>query len=402
MIKEIGWGYAIKLNIMICSSGYINGAGYQRTYKLALELANLGHNVTFLTSQDQKLKFPYTINNKGNLKEVAVFDFMPKKIKGLGLSLIAALIKTIYIINKKYDIVHADAGHRIASGLPCWFHQLIYNTIYVSEWWDYYGKGGQSDNKPLIWKYSYGLVDNWAEVYDKKKADAVIVLSEFTKKRAIEIGVKESKIAIIHGGADVDRIKYVSDKGYRKDYHICENVFLVGCVGVSGIDDLMPFFNILPELRKSMNIQCLTTGKKIDHSMKRKYKIKNELIELGWVNYNDYYKILSTVDVFLLLQKPGKLSFAKWPNKIGDYLSAGRVIITNPINDIKGLIDNEAGSIIPCEWEEESLKKAIFKAYDKRIELLKTGKYNRSIAEVNAWIKRAMELEIFYYKTLKY
>lgn len=387
---------------MISSFGYIDGPGYQRSFKLAVELSKLGHDVTFLTSQNGTYKFPYLSNYHGCLKEVAAFDIAPKLFKKLGLSIVAAFIKTVYAINKKYDVVHSDTGHRLSSGIPCWIHKRIHGTKYVSEWWDYYGRYGQYENKPLIWKYTYGYFDNYLEILDKKIADGVIVLSDYTKKRAERIGIDSSRIYVLQGGADVENIKYVSDFRFRKIFNLDADAFVIGCVGISGIEDLVPFLKIMPDLKNKINIKWFSTGKIISFRLKKEYHIGEELIEFGWVDYNKYYQLLSIADAFLLLQRPCEANMAKWPNKIGDYLCAGRVIITNPINDIGCLIKENVDSIIKCDWEDQrNLRNTIIGLYKERADLIETGKYNRQIAKKVSWNKKAKLLEAFYYKILK-
>lgn len=389
-----------RLNILISSFGFVDGPGYQRTFKIALELSKLGHNVTYLTSQNKPGRFPYSIENRSGIKEVAVFDIAPEKIKKLGLSFIAAAIKTFFIINKKYDIVHADAGHRVASGLPCWVHKIIHNTKYISEWWDFYGKGGQYDSKKALWRYTYGILDNLLEVFDKKYANGVVALSQYTKTRAVRYGINESIIKVIHGGADISQIPYVPDKRFRNDYDIRQEDFVIVLTGVVGENDFGQLLTVLSEMKNKISIKIITTGKLLNDNIITKYSIKNELIQMNWVAYDEYYKILSLADVFYLYQQHNDTHKAKWPNKIGDYLSAGRLIITNPINDIVCLMTEGAESIIDCDMEAECIKKVLYNLYEDRSNLIRRGYHNRKIAEELSWTKIARQYEEYYLKIL--
>lgn len=391
-----------KLNLLLSSFGYVDGPGYQRTFKIAKELAQIGHNVTFLTSQNGSHKFPYQIRLQDGVKEVAVFDFMPHKLKKLGLSFVSTFIKIYYIINKKYDVVHADSGHRWASGIPCWVHKSIYGTQYISEWWDYYGKGGQFDKKSVLWRFTYGIIDNILEIYDKKLADGVVVLSQYTMRRAKRKGIVRKRIVIVHGGADIQQIKYIPDSRYRKEYRLDNNDFVIVIVGVTDESDFEPLLSIFSELKKSIRIKIVTTGKYLNTHISNKFNFENDILELGWIDYSDYYKVLSLADMFFLYQPIDNANIAKWPNKIGDYLCAGRVVVTNPVNDVALLINTNNTSIIGCDMSPECLMKLITLFNENKAELIQLGRINRIIAESNSWRERSKQLSEFYYKILKF
>jgi spore coat polysaccharide biosynthesis predicted glycosyltransferase SpsG len=388
------------MKILISSSGFIDGQGYQRTFHIAEELVSFGHEVTYLTSQHKRYKFPFMINNRNGVKEVAVYDFMPKKIKKLGVSPIAVLFKTLHVLNKRYDILHADAGHRISSGFPCWIHRKIYGTKYITEWWDFQGRGGQFETKSFIWKYSYGLIDNHLEKSDKKKANGVVALSTFTKSRAIDIGVNEKDITIIYGGSDVNNIKYVPDNNeYRRLYGLDKADFVIVLVGVVTSDDFGPILDLLQQLNeKKISVKIVTTGKIIkglDEFGEDTFK------QLGFVDYAEYYKVLSVADIFYLYQAKNDIQKAKWPNKIGDYLAAGRIIIANPINDISVLQnENNIDSLLFIDYNFESLYSLLIDLFSKKDKLIEIGRKNRDVAYHISWSKRAKEFEEFYKRIL--
>ncbi len=392
-----------QLNILISSFGYVEGPGYQRTFKIAVELVQLGHEVTFLTSQLKSRKFPYSVNYKKGVKEVAFFDPSPKKIKKIGLSLFAAILKSIYILNKNFDVVHADTGHRISSGVPCWLHKFLYKSKYISEWWDFYGKGGQYENKPLLWKFTYGPIDNWLEIFDKKRADGVIALSEFTRQRVLNLCPGYKNTTVVHGGADIADIDYIADFRYRGQYNLKSDDFVIVMVGVVGIDDFGKLIHLTDECVESNKIKIVTTGRIIENEILIKHGLSNVVYQLGWVDYKDYDKILSLADIFYLYQPEDNLNRAKWPNKIGDYLCAGRVIITTPVNDVvifKKSLSENTPSIIFVEADNNNINEILSTLYSNRSNLLAIGSYNRKLAFDNSWNSKAKQIEIFYFDTL--
>lgn len=390
------------LNILISSFGYVDGPGYQRTFKIAVGLAKVGHNVVFLTSQHGTYKFPYRITFRNGVKEVAVFDCAPKKLKKLGLSFMASIIKMVYVLRKKFDILYTDTGHRISSGLPCWIHKLFFNTKTVSEWWDYYGKGGQFEYKPVLWKYTYGLIDNQFEIWDKKNANGIIVLSEYTKTRAIDLGISESKISVINGGADIDSISFEPNSNkHRIIFGLQPEDFVILLSGVTAYKDFGNLLLALALFNALIPVKVVTTGKALTPLAHFPVTFNNKIIQFGWVKYEDYSKLLSTADIFFLYQTKEKAHQAKWPNKIGDYLAAGRPILLNPINEVSKLIRKENSGLITMADSAEELKEQLIFLYQNKNNLSRKGKLNRVLAEKNSWDLKAKQVETFFQKLSK-
>jgi len=392
-----------KLNILISHYGIKDGGGYGRTFFLAKELSSLGHNVTLLTSQSKYAAFPFHKEKFNSLTVLSFPDFVTQQLRHAGYGPLNILLKSLYSAFNKFDIVQSDSGHRPSSGIPCVTNRVFHGSKYVSEWWDFFGKGGLYDRLPRWKQLTIGSIDNWAEVHNKKKADAVVALSAFTRKRAIKNGINPDKVIILHGGADVDNIKYIPHASYRSKYGIPKDslVFCLCGSDDSEILDNEPFLLAMNELKKHINITLFTTGKKISDSLKQKYNLGREFIEFGWIDYKYYSELLSCADIFLLLMKDNTENKARWPNKSGDYFAAGRLILTNPIGELYSITKRFPKSFICVDWNKESLVKSIIAWLNKNENSCLSGKQNRDIAEnYLSWQIKAKELAAFYYKIL--
>jgi glycosyltransferase involved in cell wall biosynthesis len=385
------------LKILFSHYGIRDADGFGRSFMLARELAQLGHSVTFLTSQRGYGRFPYEKEMRDNVCILSFAEILPVSFRKGGLGILATLLKCIYIIGKDYDIVHSDSGHRPASGLPCRLHKFLYRSLYVSEWWDYFGKGGMYDEMPFWYRITLGSYDTRAEISNKKKADGVIALSEFTKQRALAIGIKESNILVLHGGADVRSIQFIPNTDYKKKYGLEKADLTFGFVGMNEgeVIDLEPFFQAIAKLPSSVKINIFTTGRKLSQSTKNKYFLGDNFIEFGWVDYIDYSEILSCADVFLLLQQDITTNIARWPNKAGDYLAAGRPVLTNNIGDIGLIASQNPGVFYMADWNEASVSACISEIYQHKPDepvFLRI----RELANMHSWHNKATELVNFY------
>ena len=58
-----------------------------------------------------------------------------------------------------------------------------------------------------MFRLTYGRLECYNELNDKRKADAIVVLSTFMKDRAVENGIDSEKIFIVPGGSIVKDVK---------------------------------------------------------------------------------------------------------------------------------------------------------------------------------------------------
>ncbi len=392
-----------KLKILFLHTGIKDGEDFGRNFMLARELAFLGNSVTLLTSQYGIFKFPYHKEKRDGVIIISFPDIVPRHFRKAGLGVLNIILRAIYSLSHKFDIVHSGSGHRPSAGVPCRLNQIFRKSKYISEWWDYYGKGGKYGTMPWWYQKTLGNFDTWAEIHNKKKADGVVALSKFTKQRAINIGVKEENILILHGGADIDFIKFVPNTNNKTKFGIPESYLTFGFIGIDDgeIKDIEPFLYAVNELKENNHITWFSTGKKLSNKTKAKYNIGKEYFEFGWIPYESYSDLLSCADCFILLLKDNKQNNARWPNKSGDYLAAGRPIMVNLVGEIKEYVYKYPKSFIVVNWDKESIKYNIIKLQNMKNKIISIGKNNRNIAEKNiSWKIQGKKLESFYYKIL--
>jgi len=392
-----------KLRILFSHYGIKKGDGWGRSFFLARGLAELGHSVTFLTSQYGEFKFPFRKEIIDKVLVISFPDIVPKSFRKGGIGILNIILKIFYVLFKKYDIVHSDSGHRPSSGLPCVVNRFFHKSKYVSEWWDYFGKGGVYDEMPWWYKLTLGNYDTWAEKHNKKIADGVIALSHFTKERAKKLGIDEQKILILQGGSDVKGIKFYPNTKLRDKYNLPLDYLTFGYIGMNDdeLEYIEPFLLAINDLKREYKINWFTTGKKLSNNKKLKYNLGEELKEFGWVNYEIFSEVISCADIFLLLQKDNLINYARWPQKFGDYLAAGRPLLANKIGEIKYLCEKYNITFIFVEYKTESIKEKIIEIYYNKDRLIGSYVYYRNLAEdYFDWSIQSKKLEKFYYKIL--
>lgn len=389
-----------KFKILVSHYAIIDKEGFGRTFMLAKELAFNGNQVTLITDLPaNSFIFPYKKELRDGVEIFAFPDIIPDSFRRIGFGILALILKSIFVLTHRFDIVHGDNGHRPSSGFPCKLNRLFYKSIYVTEWWDFFGRGGQYNDLKGIKKYTKGIYDLLTEVQDKKKANFVVVLSQSMKVRAEKAGIPSEKLEIIHGGCDTRSITYIDNTHKKSEYNINPDAITFGFIGMNEGEffDIVPFIKAINQVKHSLKVNWFTTGRKLSEKIKSEHNIGQELIEFGWVDYNRYSDIISCADVFVLTQCDNLCNQTRWPNKIGDYLAAGRIILTNPVGDIRYLAEKYPESIISCNFTESSIVEQIKKINHRRKEIINIGKMNRMIAENElSWNHKAIQLENIY------
>jgi len=259
--------------------------------------------------------------------------------------------------------------------------------------------GGTISDVGVKKKITHGFYDLSFEVLEKKLADGVVCLSSAMEERARQLKIN-TKTIVITGGCDTRAIPFYQTTAYKQKYNIPNHSLTFGFVGMTRGEyaDILPFIKAVDILKKrGINVSWFTTGDfLISETEKRKHNIGEELIEFGWVGYDLFPEILSCADVFLLLQREDLKNMTRWPNKIGDYLAAGRPILTNPYGEMVKLVEKNSDFFLVADYDVNSIVRTI-KQHLKGNKSVATHDEIRAYAENEfSWKKRAEQLIAFY------
>ena len=390
-----------KLKVCISHYGVKDGAGFSRSYQIAKELSILGHDIVLITCQNKDFLFPYYKEKRDGVNLVSFPDIVPNEMKRTGFGLLSIFLKVLYVLSNKFDIVQSDAGHRPNSGIPCLLNKYIRKSIYISEWWDNFGKEGQYKTRPLFQKITIGIYDLLFEIFEKRFADGIICLSHYTKKRALAARLKKDKIIIVNGGCDVRNIKYYPDTMKKEKFKIPKDSLTFGFIGINKIEkeDLLDFFCAFSQLTE-LKINILTTGIYLNTDFKEQYNLNKRIYEFGWLDYRNFAEVISCVDVFLLIQEENKQNLSRWPNKLGDYWATGRPVLTNLWGENTYYKDIDY-LFLYVKKDVNEINKMIVKLYNNRNSIhLNNNKIRLFGENMLSWEQQTIKIENFYYNII--
>lgn len=386
------------MRVLYSHHGMRGKDGWGRTFYMAQGLADLGHEVTLLTINPQVSFFKTKIFVYKGVKIVELPDFFPAKVKSSGFAIWSTLFGFLYSLFHVFDLTIADCGHRFTS-LPCKLNRKLYNAVYISEWWDFFGKGGYVEKKSKLFKLIFGKLECYNEINDKKNADAVIVLSSFMKQRAGENGIDLNKVFIVPGGSITKDVK----ASYPSELFTKRSKINIAYIGIDNreIDILKPFIDALKDNELKNKFKLVLYGSAISPIKWEKLGL-SEISEFrGWLDYTKDTSSLNDIDIFLQLLDDNNISKAGWPNKLGDYLAFGKPVILSPYGDITDFVKGQKGFFV-VNYSKESILKSLKEIETKSYEDLRImGMENRELAESISWKNRVVIIEDIYNKLKK-
>lgn len=377
--------------------------GFTRNINLFSELVSFGYEVVFLTTQKNRLKFPYYTEIRSGVRILAFPEFFPKRFRKGGLSPLSTILKLGYVLFKKADVIYSDMGHRPNSGLPCILHRLIHSSIYLSDWWEHYSKGGIYNDLPKINRLTMGNFDNLFEVRNRKIADGCICISHNLRNRAISNGILNSQLLLLNPGCDTFKIPFKNINSQKFKFDINKDVFVVSIIGINkeeilNNEYLLQSISSLNQIGKKVIL--LTTGTLDKQVIKNSY-ISNFWLHFEWLSYKEFCQVISCADIFSLIQIENLRNQSRFPNKFGDYLSAGRPIISNVVGDLKNYSEKYPEYFYVVENNYKSVLQKLTLAYDQWKSNKIDYKKIRDVAKMHSWKERASDLNSFIKKLLK-
>jgi len=336
----------------------VKGMGtYIRCFNFAKHLVRFGHSVVLLTSAPQFFIKPKKEMIDG-VEVVCMPDIMGKRIRNGGLGPIDTILRCLYMLDRKFDVVE-NFDHRPAVLYPALVGKYLLGTPIVSEWTDLHGSGGSLSNRPKFLQHLIRPYEDFTERKSKKIPDKLIVISRWLRERAIALGVPESRITYIPGGADLDAIMPRPKEEIRKLFGLpLDKKIIAYTAGTHyDVDLFLRTIYLIQQARR--DVLLVTTGATFGNEFKRTAYDADRVIEFGFMPYEKYAALLPAVDVFLFPFANKTVNKGRWPNKIGDYMAAGRPTVSNSTGDIVELFKEHSIGLLASDDPEDFAAKTL-------------------------------------------
>lgn len=376
------------------------GGSYLRSLSLAQGLVELGHEVTLWTSaKTPSLKTKTSFEN--GVKIIESIGIFPYRFRKGGYDPLDIIFRSLAILLSKCQIIHTF-NHRPAASVPGLIKSFFCKqTKWFLDWADLWGRGGIADRRYGRWGFIPINLDHYTEQWFIKHAQHLTPISDDLIKKAIKIRGSKEKIFFLPVGANIDGIKPLPQKKARHKLKLPVKNKILVYLYVGTYDDILlaKTFIALSQLRD--DTQLLLLGpKNIDgfyQELNQKPKLLKKVIHPGVVSRELLPHYLAAGDVMLIPFENKEINLGKFPNKLGDYLAAGRPIAANPTGEVKKLLEKEKAGILISE-QPEKFAQGINQLLNNPQKMKALGKNARQVAESLSWLSVAEQLEGFYLK----
>ena len=142
----------------------------------------------------------------------------------------------------------------------------------------------------------------------------------------------------------------------------------------------------------------LTAGRRIDvlDARARETGSHGRVLQLGTLPYPALDDVMAAGSVMALPYSPNPHNEARFPNRAGDYLAAGRPMVTNPTGDLAGLVTTHGVGVLAPATPREFAATIVALLRDEP-RMCAIGDRARAFAEgEGSWSARADGLERLY------
>jgi glycosyltransferase involved in cell wall biosynthesis len=311
---------------------------YFRCFHLARHLVRQGHSVTAITGSPSRRLRATRITRQGvNIWETPALFPMPLRC---GYDPAETLTRMWMLRHASFDVVHAfDCRPSViypALQLAGRNHGRLF-----TDWADWWAPDGAAHERPefkLISRFSI-QIETYYEVHFRNRAVGQTVINRALEERAHALGCPPDRLLRLRSGADTDAIRPLDLTASRRGLglELDRPMALFAGYAMYDVDYMLEAFALL--LRHRPRTQLCLLGE-IPASLRQQARILvpgNALCLPGPVPFADLPRWLSAANVLLLPYRDRLTNRGRWPNKIGDYLAAGRPVVTHPTDEFGDL-----------------------------------------------------------------
>lgn len=377
------------MKILVLNHNQERFGTYWRCFSLAEGLSKLGHQIVMVCASGKKfdLKVRKQIINKNfiiySLPRIKLFRYFT------GQFILRLPFYLYFVLTTKYDLLYAFTVAQAQIGIPAMLGKIIRKKKVIIDWDDLWGGGFADLHFNPIKK-----VLTFSETYFLKFADRITCAS----LKLYEIAQKEApkdRVFYLPNGCDINRIKRSSFPFSRMKLKLDPEQKIILAMGnayhLNVLKQLLSVYRLLLKKNPKLKIIFLSSLK-LSEEIKNDFRdILDKITFTGFVSdqERDYY--LSAADVLILPMEKNPIEEARSPIRFGDYLCAGRPIVSNAVGEVKHYLEkNKAGLI--CKTNSTSdFSKSIEKILSDEVLAEKLSKNALALAKKDLSEKKIIQ-----------
>ncbi|MEE4356582.1 MAG: glycosyltransferase family 4 protein [Desulfococcaceae bacterium] len=348
--------------------------GGTRHYELARHLIKKGHKVTIIASNLSYLTGKRTASDSGFISEeiidgikvlrVYTYPTLHRSFVWRVVSFFSFMFSSLFTAVRVQNVdLIMGTSPPIFQLVSAWLAAKVHRKLFLLEirdlWPEFAIDMGVLKN-PVLIRLSRRL-----ELFLYSQADHFLVNSPAYKDYLINKDILENKITLIPNGVDTTVFKpEMKSENIRKKYNL-KDQFVVTYTGALGLaNDIQTILRAAKRLTDKPDIRFLIVGDGKERSnlekLAKEWNLTN-VIFTGSLSKSEMPEILAASDACLATLQDIPMFRTTYPNKIFDYMAAGRPTILAIDGVIRKVIESANGGIFVHPGDDESLANAILK-----------------------------------------
>ncbi len=356
-----------KLHLLLIHQAFValDEAGGTRHYEFTRYLVDKGYRVTVITSSVSYLtgKIGKEIAPQADdlvILKATTYQSLHRSFVHRLVNFFSFTISSFFVglRVKNVDLVWGTSPP-LFQGFTAWALARVKRASFLFEvrdlWPAFAVEVGVLRSRPLI------AASEWLERFLYRRADCLVLNSPGFKEHVKARGGRE--IRIVPNGADAAMFDPGADGAAFRHQFGLESKFIVLYAGAHGLsNDLGIVLNAAEELKTEPNIAFVLLGDGKDKPM-----LQEQAARMGLSNVHflppmpkaQMAEALAAADACLAILKPLRLYATVYPNKVFDYMAAGRPVILAIDGVIRNVIEEAGAGVFVQPGNPGALAKTI-------------------------------------------
>jgi len=361
--------------------------GGTRHYELARDLARRGHQVTVIASPVSYLTGAVTHTQTGSedgilIRRAYTYQALHRSFVHRVLAFMSFMTSSFFIglSVRNVDLVWGTSPP-IFQGWTAWMLARLKRVPFlfeVRDLWPTFAIAVGVLKNPLLIRMS-----EWLERFLYRHADRVMVNSPGYVQHVTELGAR--RVELVPNGADPDMFGPVDGgRTFRASNHLGQN-FVVMYAGAHGMsNDLGVVLAAARLLEDTPKVQLVLVGDGKEKAGLQAQAVQMKLTNVTFlppVPKNGMAKTLAGADACIAILKPIDAYKTTYPNKVFDYMAAGRPVVLAIDGVIRQVVEAAGCGVFSPPGDPDALAEAIRRLARNRAESEAMGQKGRRYAE---------------------
>lgn len=306
-----------------------------------------------------------------------------------------AMMNAAIALSTSADIIHVFAAAQVSTGFPAILAGKVRRIPLFVDFDDLWPGGLAEHHNNVI-----AFMMDYLERSAARSATSITVVSDMLLSRVRSFGISPDRISKLPNGSNVKGIRYLAKEEARRELGIPIDLPVLVSMGHSYFGGEELFLRAIEEVRETLpatHVYLVGKIQNLHRALASRLEGDGHAVMCGELPYDKAMTYLSAADVLLLPMANNGIEAARWPIRLGDYLAAGRPIVSNAVGEVREVLQRYSCGLATSPESPSELARGILTVLEDSRMAASMGRLARKAAEeVFDWELLARDLHRRY------